>query len=209
MIVSRPRRASAGEAASSNVLHQRALTSVWWRSGSFEVTFLRACTVQRCSSARGPQLADRLPQPGGTVGADEPRGVHSPEDQVAAEGQPRLVALPRAELQTEQDFAALPASRPRQPTHPPRACHPGAASGKSHRGTGTRGRAHPAAACTTGLAPARVLQHSRDRRLGDHRLIEGLLQGGLDIAHRQAAKERADHQRLQRVGARDSLAEDP
>src|ERR671924_657832 len=53
MIASSPRRASAAEAASSKTFHHLALSSRWWRSGSFAVTFLRAWTVQRCSSARG------------------------------------------------------------------------------------------------------------------------------------------------------------
>jgi hypothetical protein len=37
---------------------------------------------------------------------------------------------------------------------------------------------------------------------------KGLLQHGLDVARREPAQERADHQRLQRVGARHVLAED-
>jgi hypothetical protein len=100
------------EAASSNTFHQRALISRWWRSGSFAVTLRSACTVQRCSSAAGPQLADRLPQAGRPVGDDHGRRAQAAVDEVAAERQPALVALAAPERQAEQHLAALERDAP-------------------------------------------------------------------------------------------------
>src|ERR1019366_5685090 len=54
-----------------------------------------------------------------------------------------------------------------------------------------------------------VLTDPRDRALGGDRLLEDLLERGLDIPRRQAPQEAADHQRLQRVRAGDALAEHP
>ena len=52
------------------------------------------------------------------------------------------------------------------------------------------------------------LAHPRDCRLGQRRLgAQRVGQGVLHIAHRQAAHEPGDHQRLQRVGLGDALAE--
>jgi hypothetical protein len=51
------------------------------------------------------------------------------------------------------------------------------------------------------------LQTPGDRRLADHLLTEGFLQSALNVTDRQAAQEAADDQRLQRMRARDALAE--
>jgi hypothetical protein len=51
------------------------------------------------------------------------------------------------------------------------------------------------------------LADARDGRLADHLLTEALLRGGLDVTDRQAPQKAADDQRLQRVRARDTLAE--
>ncbi len=56
------------------------------------------------------------------------------------------------------------------------------------------------------VALASVLADPRDRALGRDRLLEDLLQSGLDITGRQAAQEATDHQRLERVRARYALA---
>jgi hypothetical protein len=53
-----------------------------------------------------------------------------------------------------------------------------------------------------------LLADRRHRGLGDRRLVtRGLGQRGLDVADRQAAHERGDHQRLQRGGLGDVAAE--
>jgi hypothetical protein len=62
----------------------------------------------------------------------------------------------------------------------------------------------PAPVALTGRPAARAR-----RSTCRSRLLEGLLQRGLDVAHRQAAQERRDDRRLQGVGARHVLAEDP
>jgi hypothetical protein len=59
------------------------------------------------------------------------------------------------------------------------------------------------------IALARVLTDPGDRRLADHRLIEGLRQRRLDLAHRQPTQQPADDQQLQRERARHAPAKDP
>ena len=165
--------------------------------------------MQRCSSACGHSSRTAFHRPGAPSATDQPRRVHSAAGQVAAEGEPVLVALARAELQPEQDLSALQRHAP------------GDQDPLGRRVVGVQlqidrveEQVHEVVLLELALAPAAValagvLQHARHCRLRDHRLIERLRQRGLDVAHREAAQERADHQCLQRVGARDALANDP
>ena len=135
------RVASPGERASSNAFHHRALTSGWWRSGSFPVTFLRAWTVQRCSSALRPELAGGLPDPGCPVGDHQRRGAQPAVDHVPAEREPRLIALAAPQSQSEQDLPALKRHAPADQDALRWVCRRGAASDRSRPGTGRRCRA--------------------------------------------------------------------
>ncbi len=59
-----------------------------------------------------PELACRFPEAGCPVGHQERRRPEPAGDQVAAEVEPVLVALPAAELEAEQDLAALERDAP-------------------------------------------------------------------------------------------------
>ena len=65
-----------------------------------------------------------------------------------------------------------------------------------------------AAAAPGPVALARVGADPADRRLRDDRPLERLLQRRFDVADREPAQERADDQRLERVRARHTLADD-
>src|SRR5512133_12355 len=154
-----------------------------------------------------PQLSGRLPDAGRAVGDDQRRCAHPMRLEVAAELQPRLVALAAAELQPEQHLLALE-------REPPGDQH---ALGRLIMGAKleidrVQVTVHEVVLVEPPRAPravalARVLADPRDHRLADDRLIEGLLQHGLDVTHRQAAQAAKDDQRLQRVRACDTLAE--
>ena len=164
--------------------------------------------MQRCSSARRPQLARGLPQPGRAVGDDQRRRAQPAVDEVAAEGEPVLVALAAAEREPEQHLAALQRDAPGDQHALGRLV-----VGAQLQIQRVAEQVDEVVLVEPALAPApvalaRVLADPGDGRLADHRLIEGLLQRRLDVAHRQPAQERADDQRLQRVRARHVPAED-
>jgi hypothetical protein len=156
-----------------------------------------------------PQLACGLPQSGRAVGDDQRRRAQPAVDQVAAEREPVLVALAAAQREPEQHLAALQRDAPGNED-----ALGGLVVGPQLQIERIAEQVYEVVLVEPALTPApvalaRVLAHARDGRLADHRLVEGLLKRGLDVAHRQPAQERADDQRLQRVRARDMLAEDP
>ena len=165
--------------------------------------------MQRCSSALGHSSRAAFHSPGApsatiSAGARSPRSM-----QVAAEGEPVLVALAAAQRQPEQHLAALQRDAPGDQHALGRLV-----VGAQLQIQRVQEQVDEVVLVEPALAPApvalaRVLADPRDGRLADHRLVEGLLQRGLDVAHRQPAQERADDQRLQRVRARHVPAEDP
>lgn len=129
-----------------------------------------------------PQLPNRLPQPGGAVGADEPGSVDAAGDQLAAEGQPVLVALAGAELPPEQDFPALQ-------RHGPGDQHPlgGWVVGVQLELNGVEEQVDQVVFIEPPLAPAAValagvLQDPRYRRARADGLVEGVLEHRLHVA---------------------------
>src|SRR5918995_6502867 len=98
MIASRPRRASAAEAASSKTVHQRALMSRCLALGQLAIDVAQG--VYRAALFLGgrPQLARSLPEPGRAVGDDQRRRPEPATCQLAAEREPVLVALAAAQL---------------------------------------------------------------------------------------------------------------
>ena len=210
MIASSPRRASAVDAASSKTFHQRALSSRWWRSGSLAVTLRSACTVQRCSSAAGHSSLTAFHRPGAPSATTMGRRAQAAIDEVAPERQPGVEAPPAgAEPQSEQDLSALQRDAPRD-EH----ALGGLVVGVQLQVDRVQEAVDDVVLLEPALAPAPValpgvLQDPRDGRARRDRLVEGLLKHGLDVARRQPAQERADHQRLQRVGTRHVLAQQP
>ena len=133
------------------------------------------------------------------VGDDERRRVQPAGHQVAAELEPRLVALARAEREPEQHLSA----RERDP--------PGHQHALGRRVVGVKLQVEPVeeqvdevvlvelAAAPAPVALAGVLEDARDRRARADRLVEALLEHRLHVAHRQPAQERRDHERLERM----------
>jgi hypothetical protein len=146
-----------------------------------------------------PAVLDGLDQPRGAVGDDEHRRAEPAGDQVAPEGLPVLIGLAHAEHDRQQHaFAAV-----------------GEAPGDEHALLGPA-RAHREERCVeeqrdepdlVEIAALELLetvaQLGADPRRGGLRDAPetGLLAERLDVAHRQATHERADDQRLQRLGA--------
>src|SRR3954451_25101460 len=117
------------------------------------------------------------------------------------------MALARAELQPEQHLLALQRQAPGDQD-----ALGGLVGGAQLQIDRVQVEVDEIVAAEVALAPrlvalAGVLADPRDRRLRDHVLAERLLQQRLDVTHRQASEEAEDDQRLQRVRARDTLAE--
>jgi hypothetical protein len=147
--------------------------------------------------------AKRRVDPGRAVDDDQRRRVRPALLESAAEAQPVLVALAAAERKAEQ--LLLPFQ--------------GEAQGHKHAlgrlvggpQLGSRPAVTRSRSSSRRWRRARnahgVLADAGDRRLADHLLAERHLQQVLDVADRQAAQEADNDQRLQRVRARDPLAE--
>jgi len=164
--------------------------------------------VQRCSSAPGQSSRVAFQSPGAPVGDQERRRSQPAGDQVAAEVEPVLVALARAEGKPEQDLPALERDAPGDQDALGRGV-----VGAQLQVDGVEEQVDEVVLCQAALAPGAVAlarggADSADRRLGDDRTVEGLLQRRLDVAHREAAQEGADDERLERVRARHALAHD-
>ena len=145
-----------------------------------------------------PQLPDGLPQSWRPVGDDEPGRVKAASDQVTAEGQPVLIALTATKLQPEQDFSALEGDPPGD-QHPLR----WRVVGVQLQIDRIQEQVDKVVLVQAALAPAAIALavSSSTARPSTSRygLIEGVLQHGLDIPHREPAEKRADDQRLQRI----------
>jgi hypothetical protein len=147
----------------------------------------------------GVGLLDRGDQPGRPIADDQQRAGQAPVLQIGQEGRPGIGGLASARGQADEG----------------RLTRGGDAPGGQHR-LGRGARVHPEEAriqeqvvqgdlIEAAMRPGRVLvldglADRRHRRLGDRRLVtERVGEGGLDVADRQAAHERRDHQRFQGV----------
>jgi hypothetical protein len=152
---------------------------------------------------------DRADQPRCAVGDHQQRRPQAPLDQLAQEAGPGVVALVAARCQPDQHRGALAGDAP----------------GGKHR-LGPSARVHPKVRAVQEqvlqLDPAELTQlpgvelgldrlaDAADGRLRQCRLrAQRLGQRGLHVAHAQATHEPRHHQRLQRVGPADALAQQP
>lgn len=142
------------------------------------------------------------------VGDQQRRRAQPAGDQVTAEVEPVLVALPGAELEAEQHLLTLERDPPGdQDTLGRFVVGAQLQVDRVEEAVDDVVRVE-AAAAPGAVALARLLADPRDRRLRDHRLVEGLLERRLDVAYREPAQERAQHQCLERVRARHAFADD-
>ena len=174
------------------------------------MTFLSACTVQRCSNAAGPELPHRLPDPGCPVGDHErwrpqTRGRSCPGRRRAS-----CHSSHGSRARARGEPCGPPASRPSTPARPPPARHRGAASDRSHPRSSRRCRAAQGAADTTGgiarECPRRSARPCSWTRSAPRRLPPARPP---HPAWTDPARKPADHQRLQGVRAGHALAENP
>ena len=164
---------------------------------------------QRWRSAWGVDLLDRADQARGAVADDQQRAGQAAVAQVSQEVPPRVEGLAGARGQADEGGLAAGGDTP----------------GGQHRlGRGAGVHAEEAGVQEQVIqlhlvqAPRRphlvlvldLLADARHGGLGDRGLVaQRLSQRGLDVAHRQAAHKRRDHQRFQRVRLGDMAAEQP
>ena len=151
-----------------------------------------------------PDLLGCADQPGRTIGHDQPRRREPAADEIAAELDPVLLGLPRSQPHRNQLPGAVLGNAPGADHALLRAARPDREVDRveeQHDQVDVVERAP-----TERLKP--LVQLRADRR--DCRLRRppepGLLAERLDVTHRQAAHEPADHQRLERVGPQQPLA---
>src|SRR5437764_4036377 len=151
-----------------------------------------------------PDLLHRADQPGRTVGHHQPGGGEPAADQITAELEPVLFGLPRSQPHRNQRPVAVLVDSPG-------ADHALLRAAGTDRQIDRVEEQHDEVdvverAATERLKP--LAQLRTDRR--DCRLRGAaepcLFAQRLDVAHRQATNERADHQRLQRVRPQQPLA---
>jgi hypothetical protein len=155
----------------------------------------------------GENLLDRGDQPASAVGDHQQRTCQPAAGQVGQEISPGVGGFPRPWCQTDEHGFAFGGDAPRG----------------QHR-LGWRARVHPEErgvqeqviehdVVQASLCPCLVFGFDRCTHLGDSRfrdrclVAEGVGEGRFDIADRQPTHERGDHQRLERVGLGDVLAE--
>ena len=151
-----------------------------------------------------PDLLDRRDQARGAVGDDQPWRGEPAADQIAAELEPVLLGLARPQAHGNQLSVAVFGDSPG-------ADHALLRAARADRQVDRVEEQHDQVdvverAATERLEP--LVQLRADRRHGRLRGLPepGLFAQRLDVAHRQAAHEPADHQRLQRVGPQQPLA---
>jgi hypothetical protein len=151
--------------------------------------FLRVNGASLLDRAR-PQLPGRLPDAGRAVGDDQRRRAHRALLEVAAEVQPRLVALARPELQPEQHLLAFQREAPGD-----QHALGGLVVGAQLQVDRVQVAVDEIVGREVSLAPrrvalARVLADPRDGRLADDLLAERLRQEILDVSDRVLSASR-------------------
>ena len=151
-----------------------------------------------------PDLFDRADQPGRAVGDDESWCGESAGDQVAAELDPVLLALPHPQAHRNQCPPAVFGDSPG-------ADHALLGAARADRQVDRVEEQHDQVDVVERAAFERLEALVQLRTDPRHRRARGLpepslLTKRLDVAHRQPAHERADDQRLQRVGPQKPLA---
>ena len=157
----------------------------------------------------GVGLLDRGDQPGRAVGDDQHRAGQAAVLQIGQEGVPGVGGLASARRQADEGGLSAGGDAPGGQHRLGRGAgmHPEEAGVQEQvvHGDGIEAAGGPPLVLVLDL-----LADRRDRGLGDRGLIpQRLGQGGFHVADGQAAHERGDHQRLQRVGLGDMAAEQP
>jgi hypothetical protein len=148
-------------------------------------------------SAR-PQLLDRQGQPGRAIGDDQARGGESAGAEVAAELEPVLLGLARARTHRNQRPCAVFGESPR--------AHDAflGAAGADRQVDRIEEQHHQLDLVQIAARELReaLMQLGADPGHGRFRRAPepSLLTQRLDVTHREAANERADDHRLERVG---------
>jgi hypothetical protein len=157
----------------------------------------------------GEGLLDRADQAGRPVGDDQQRGAQTALLQVLQEVVPGVGGLAAARGQADERGLAAGGDTPGSQDRLGR----GAGVHPEEAGVQDQVVQRDAVRPTPRPGDVLVLELAADRRhrgLGDRGLIaQRLGQGRLDVANGQAAHERGNHQRLQRIGPGDMAAEQP